>query len=334
MMGISLFGTCTMKYNPRLNEDLAARPCDRRSASAPGRGDAAGRARSRPRIRSHPARAVGHGSVRLPARLAAPTPPTRTPASRAPITPRRASWVSATRSSPRIQAHPCNRGDGGRSRLQGRHVAARGATAIPRCDASRPRSRTRTAALMVNNPDDMGIYNPEIKDWVRIVHEAGGLCFYDHANFNGVMSKLRARELGFDACMFMLHKTFGAPRAAAARRSAPTAAATSSHRSCPAPSSPSTAERYGAQRQPPKSIGRVREYWGNVPQVVKAYAWARAMGADGIAEASDISVLANNYMEKRAPEDPRRHAVASEARRLAHRDDALQPRAALRTRPA
>ena len=68
----------------------------------------------------------------------------------------------------------------------------------------------RTAALMVNNPDDMGVYNPEIREWVRVVHEAGGLCFYDHANFNGAMTKIRARELGFDACMFMLHKTFGA----------------------------------------------------------------------------------------------------------------------------
>ena len=70
----------------------------------------------------------------------------------------------------------------------------------------------RTAALMINNPDDMGIYNPHIKEWVRIVHEAGGLAFYDHANFNGVMGKIRAAELGFDACMFMLHKTFGAPK--------------------------------------------------------------------------------------------------------------------------
>ena len=70
----------------------------------------------------------------------------------------------------------------------------------------------RTAALFINNPDDMGIYNPDIKEWVRLVHEAGGLCFYDHANFNGVMGKLRARELGFDACMYMLHKTFGAPK--------------------------------------------------------------------------------------------------------------------------
>ena len=65
---------------------------------------------------------------------------------------------------------------------------------------------------MVNNPDDMGIYNPHIDEWVEIVHDAGGLCFYDHANFNGVMGKLKARELGFDACMYMLHKTFGAPK--------------------------------------------------------------------------------------------------------------------------
>ena len=57
------------------------------------------------------------------------------------------------------------------------------------------------------------------------------------------------------------------------------------------------------------SIGKVREFWGNVPQVVKAYAWARAMGAEGIDEASDLSVLANNYMEKRLLRDPRRHAA-------------------------
>src|SRR6202000_50409 len=62
------------------------------------------------------------------------------------------------------------------------------------------------------NPDDMGIYNPNIKRWVEIVHDAGALAFYDHANFNGVLTRRGARELGFDACMFMLHNTFGAPK--------------------------------------------------------------------------------------------------------------------------
>ena len=175
----------------------------------------------------------------------------------------------------------------------------------------------------------MGIYNPDIKEWVRIVHEAGGLCFYDHANFNGVMGKIRARELGFDACMFMLHKTFGAPKAAAARRSAPMAAPPSSRRSCPGPVVKFEGKTLRLNDGEPTSIGKVREYFGNVPQVIKAYAWTRAMGADGIDEASDISVLPTTTWNG-AAEDPRRDSLASGDRRLAHRDDALEPGPALR----
>ena len=58
-------------------------------------------------------------------------------------------------------------------------------------------------------------------------------------------------------------------------------------------------ERYDLDRERPQSLGKVREFFGNIPQVVKAYAWVRAMGADGIREAADLSVLANNYMEER-----------------------------------
>ena len=82
----------------------------------------------------------------------------------------------------------------------------------PSLDALKAAVSDRTAALLINNPDDMGIYNPHIKQWVEVVHDAGALAFYDHANFNGVMGKLKARDLGFDACMYMLHKTFGAPK--------------------------------------------------------------------------------------------------------------------------
>src|ERR1044072_3946977 len=87
----------------------------------------------------------------------------------------------------------------------------------PSLDALRSVVSDRTASLMINNPDGMGIYNPDITEWVDLVHAAGGLCFYDHANFNGVMGKLRARDLGFDACMYMLHKTFGAPKGGGGR---------------------------------------------------------------------------------------------------------------------
>jgi glycine dehydrogenase subunit 2 len=157
----------------------------------------------------------------------------------------------------------------------------------------------RTACLMINNPDDMGIYNPDIKQWIEAVHAVGGLCFYDNANFNGVMTKLRARELGFDACMFMLHKTFGAPKGGGGPAVGAYGCSEALAPFLPTPLIVTKGESYALDEDRPQSIGRIREFWGNVPQVVKAYAWARSMGAEGLAEASDLSVLANNYMEKR-----------------------------------
>jgi glycine dehydrogenase subunit 2 len=152
---------------------------------------------------------------------------------------------------------------------------------------------------MVCNPDDMGIYNPQITEWVRIVHEAGGLCFYDSANFNGVMSRIRARDLGFDACMYMLHKTFGAPKGGGGPAVGAYGCQPELVAFLPRPLVTREGERFELETEAPHSIGRVREFMGNVPVVVKAYAWARAMGAQGIREAADLSVLANNYMETR-----------------------------------
>lgn len=134
---------------------------------------------------------------------------------------------------------------------------------------------------------------------MKVVHEAGGLCFYDHANFNGAMTKIRARELGFDACMFMLHKTFGAPKSGVGGPAVGAYGCTAELAPfLPAPIVAFDGERYSLDYDRPQSSGKVREFWGNVPVILKAYAWARSMGAEGMAEASDISVLANNYMEK------------------------------------
>ena len=107
-----------------------------------------------------------------------------------------------------IQAHPCNPATSAAAGFKVVNLMLE-QEGYPSVDALKAAVSERTAALVINNPDDMGIYNPHIKEWVRIVHDAGGLCFYDHANFNGLMGKVRAAELGFDACMFMLHKTFG-----------------------------------------------------------------------------------------------------------------------------
>lgn len=200
-----------------------------------------------------------------------------------------------------VQAHPCNPAT----------AAAAGFNVVnlpleehgyPSLDALRAAVGARTALIMVNNPDDMGIYNPDMKEWVRLAREAGALTFYDHANFNGVMSRLSARELGFDACMFMLHKTFGAPKAGGGPAVGAFGCSSELAPYLPAPVVTKAGGRYLLDDDRPKSCGKIREFWGNVPQVVKAYAWARAMGADGIRMAADISVVANNYMDKRLGE--------------------------------
>src|SRR5262249_2261876 len=116
-------------------------------------------------------------------------------------------------------------------------------------------------------------------------------------NFNGVMGKIRARELGFDACMFMLHKTFGAPKGGGGPAVGAFGCAAELAPFLPAPKVTFDGRSYRLQTNG-ASLGKVREYLGNVPQIIKAYAWARAMGAAGITEASDLSVLINNYMEK------------------------------------
>ena len=197
-----------------------------------------------------------------------------------------------------IQAHPCNAAT----------AAAAGFKVVtlmleedgyPSVDALKAAVSDRTAALMINNPDAMGIYNPNIKEWVRIVHEAGALAFYDHANFNGVMGKIRAAELGFDACMFMLHKTFGAPKGGGGPAVGAYGCTAELAPFLPVPVVVEEGGRYRLETDRPRSAGKVREFWGNVPQVVKAYAWAVGMGGDGIEEASDLSVLANNYMDAR-----------------------------------
>ena len=297
MMGVNLFGTCTMKYNPRLNEHVAARPW--LAELHPGQDEStlqgvleilhafdlmlrelSGMAQFVFQPGGGAAAAYTHACVTR-AWLAA-----------------RGELGTRTEVITTIQAHPCNAAT----------AAAAGFDVVtlplerdgyPSVAALEAAVSDRTAALMINNPDDMGIYNPHIRRWVDLVHEAGGLAFYDHANFNGVMTRVRARELGFDACMYMLHKTFGAPKGGGGPAVGAYGCSEELVDFLPRPLVRRDGDRYTLDHEGPRSIGRVREFWGNVPQVVKAYAWTRAMGAEGLRDAADLSVLALNYMDRR-----------------------------------
>jgi glycine dehydrogenase subunit 2 len=294
MMGISLFGTCTMKYNARLNEAITSR--DEVAELHP---------------RQHPDTLQGALQIIHSLDLALRElsgmdrfvfqPAGGADAAYTHVCITRAYHASRGELETRdeiittIQSHPCNPATAATAGFKVITLALE-ENGYPSVEALKSAVSGRTAALMVNNPDDMGIYNPHIKEWVRIVHEAGGLCFYDHANFNGVMSRIRAQELGFDACMFMLHKTFGGPKGGGGPA---VGAYGCSAALAPYLPGPLVVERDGTYQLEPgsgSSIGRVREFFGNLQTVIKAYAWVRAMGAEGIAAAADLSVLANNYM--------------------------------------
>ena len=297
MMGVSLFGTCTMKYNPRLNELMTARPWI--AELHPGQDEDT----------LQGVLELLHAFNEILCELSGMTEFVFQPGGGADAAYTHACITRAYHQSrgelaqrdevvTTIQAHPCNAAT---AQAAGFKVVTLPleADGYPSVAALEAAVSERTAALMVNNPDDMGIYNPHIKRWVEIVHEAGGLAFYDHANFNGVMGRLRARELGFDACMFMLHKTFGAPKGGGGPAVGAYGCSEELVPFLPRPLVRRDGDRYRLEHDGPQSVGKVREFWGNVPQVVKAYSWARAMGAEGIRQAADLSVLANNYMEQR-----------------------------------
>ena len=297
MMGVSLFGTCTMKYNPRLAWELVARP--EIAELHPSQVDET--------LQGvlelvHGLDLILRGLSGMDQFVFQPGGGAHAAYTHAVIT--RAYHASRGELAQRdeivttIQAHPCNAAT----------AAAAGFKIVtlpleengyPSLEALKSAVSERTAALMVNNPDDMGVYNPEIDTWVEVVHDAGGLCFYDHANFNGVMGKLKARDLGFDACMYMLHKTFGAPKAGGGPAVGAYGCTDDLAPFLPAPVVVQNGGGYRLDYDRPESVGKVREFFGNVPQLVYAYAWSRAMGAAGIEEASDVSVLLNNYMEQR-----------------------------------
>ncbi|MCC3866813.1 aminomethyl-transferring glycine dehydrogenase subunit GcvPB [Terrisporobacter mayombei] len=156
----------------------------------------------------------------------------------------------------------------------------------------------RTAAFIVANPEDTGVFNPRIKEFTDLVHNVGGLCCYDQANANGLLGVTRAKEAGFDMCFFNIHKTFSAPHGCGGPATGAVGVVDKLASFLPAPlvDYNTDKEEYYLNYDLENSIGRVRIFSG-VPQIVlKAYAWIRSLGADGLYEVAKIAVLNNNYL--------------------------------------
>ncbi len=189
------------------------------------------------------------------------------------------------------------------------------ADGYPDLDALRAALSPRTAAIMVTNPEDTGIYNPRIGEWVRLAHEVGALASYDQANANGILGITRARDAGFDVCHFNLHKTFGTPHGCGGPGSGANAVSDDLAPFLPGPVVERDGDRYYLDADRPQSIGSVAPFYGVIPNIVRTYAWISALGAEGLRAVAETAVLNNNYLMKRILEIPGASAPYATGRR-------------------
>jgi glycine dehydrogenase subunit 2 len=160
----------------------------------------------------------------------------------------------------------------------------------------------RTAALLITNPEDTGMFNPRIDEFVRVVHEVGGLASYDQANANGILGITRARDAGFDLCHFNLHKTFSTPHACGGPAAGASGVTSALARFLPKPTVEFNGSSYRLDYDRPDSIGKCRPWVGVTPNLIRAYAWIMSLGADGLREVAEAAVLNNNYLMKKVLE--------------------------------
>ena len=156
----------------------------------------------------------------------------------------------------------------------------------------------RTSALMLTNPNTLGLFEGEILDIAELVHSTGAMLYYDGANLNAFMGICRPGDMGFDAVHMNLHKTFTTPHGGGGPGAGPVGVKSELVPFLPAPTVERTNGRLTLDHKRPQSIGRVRSFYGNFGMLVRAYSYILAMGGDGLSQASRDAVLSANYLRK------------------------------------
>lgn len=158
------------------------------------------------------------------------------------------------------------------------------------------------AGLMLTNPSTLGLFEKNIVEISKLVHEAGGLVYYDGANMNAIMGKTRPGDMGFDVCHINLHKTFSTPHGGGGPGSGPIGVRKDLVEFLPKPIVAKSDEKYYLDYDRPYSIGKVKSFYGNFGVLVKAFSYILTMGAEGLKEASEIAVLNANYIKVKLKE--------------------------------
>jgi glycine dehydrogenase subunit 2 len=156
----------------------------------------------------------------------------------------------------------------------------------------------RTAGLMLTNPSTLGVFEKNILDMQRVVHEAGGLLYYDGANLNAILGIVKPGDMGFDAIHINLHKTFSTPHGGGGPGAGPVGVGAKLTSFLPTPivTSSSAGYRLLHEKNLPHSIGRMGAHLGNVGVLLRAYAYARMLGREGMRRVGEFATLNANYL--------------------------------------
>ncbi|MBO0689648.1 MAG: aminomethyl-transferring glycine dehydrogenase subunit GcvPB [Candidatus Dormibacteraeota bacterium] len=181
----------------------------------------------------------------------------------------------------------------------------------------------RVAALMLTNPNTLGLFEREILRVAEMVHAVGGKLYYDGANLNAFMGICRPGDMGFDAVHMNLHKTFTTPHGGGGPGAGPVGVQEDLEPFLPRPTVERSNGGFHLDFDRPASIGRVRSFYGNFGMLVRAYSYVLAMGGDGLTQASRDAVLAANYLQSRVEQvlevphaGPCMHEFVASARQL------------------
>ncbi|MDY6826105.1 MAG: aminomethyl-transferring glycine dehydrogenase subunit GcvPB [Bacillota bacterium] len=291
--GFYPLGSCTMKYNPKVNEETAAMP---------------GFALLHP---CQPEETV-QGALELLYKMEQELKEL-TGMDRFTLQPAAGAHGELTGLMV-IQAYHRHRGDGNRNRVliplsaHGTNpatvsMAGYEVVQVP-CDerglvdleALKEAVDENTSALMLTNPSTLGLFEEDIVAIARTVHEAGGLLYYDGANMNAIMGYIRPGDMGFDVVHLNLHKTMSTPHGGGGPGSGPVGVKERLIPFLPLPLVDRKDGQFFFNHDLPESIGKMHSFYGNFGVVVKAYTYLRMMGAEGLKQASGDAVLNANYL--------------------------------------
>lgn len=161
----------------------------------------------------------------------------------------------------------------------------------------------KTAALMLTNPSTVGLFEKDILEITRLVHEAGGLMYYDGANLNAVMGQAKPAEMGFDVMHINTHKTFATPHGGGGPGCGPVAVTKTLAPYLPSPVAAFDGEKYFLNHDLPLTVGKVKAFYGNFEMMARALTYILAYGSEGLSQVSRDAVLNANYLKARLKDD-------------------------------